>query len=116
MTIKGIKDIHYRPSFFTNHWRKEVWNFFHSVPKLKSTKKYPPYSLVRDSIGAFDDMVPEISSAILEDYSKLVPQRTDFDEIETIVHQYLDWVSDEVSDKGIISSSPVYSKLAELGL
>lgn len=23
ISLKGIKDIHYRPSFFTNHWRKD---------------------------------------------------------------------------------------------
>lgn len=99
-----------------NHWRKEVWNLLHQVPKLKSSKKFPSNRMIRDIIGAYDDMTTELSTLVIEEYPDLKPYRTDSDELYTIVNNYLDWISDVLSNKGIVSSSEVYAKLDELGL
>ncbi len=29
-----------------NHWKKEVWNLIRSVPKLKSSNRFPTYSQI----------------------------------------------------------------------
>ena len=97
-------------------WRKEVWNLLHIVPKLKSSKKFPSSRIIRDIIGAYDDMTTELSNLIIEEYPDLEPCRTDSDELAAIVNNYLDWISDVLSNKGVVSSSEVYAKLDELGL
>jgi hypothetical protein len=101
-------------------WRKEVWNLLHIVPKLKSSKKFPSNIMIRDIIGAYDDMTTELSNLIIEEYIEeypdLKPCRTDYDELNVIVNNYLDWISDVLSTKGVVSSSEVYAKLDELGL
>ena len=99
-----------------NHWRKEVWNLLHQVPKLKSSKKFPSNRMIRDIIGAYDDMTTELSTLVMEEYPDLKPYRTDYAELATIVNNYLDWISDVLSTKGVVSSSKVYTKLDELGL
>ena len=76
--------------------------------------------MIRDIIGAYDDMTTELSNLIIEEYIEeypdLKPCRTDYDELAAIVNSYLDWISDVLSNKGVVSSSEVYPKLDELGL
>lgn len=64
----------------------------------------------------FDDMTTELSTLVIEEYPDLKPYRTDYAELATIVNTYLDWISDVLSTKGVVSSSEVYAKLDELGL
>lgn len=103
------------PYIDKNHWRKEVWNLLHIVPKLKSSKKFPSNQMIRDIIGAYDDMITELSNLLIEEYPDQ-PHLTYSDELDTIVNTYLDWISDVLSTKGVVSSSEVYNKLDELGL
>ena len=108
------------PYIDKNHWRKEVWNLLHLVPKLKSSKKFPSNQMIRDIIGAYDDMTTELANLIIEEYTEeypdLKPCRTDYNELAAIVNNYLDWISDVLSTKGVVTSSEVYAKLDELGL
>jgi hypothetical protein len=72
--------------------------------------------MIRDIIGAYDDMTTELSNLIIEEYPDLEPYRTDYDELATIVNNYLDWISDVLSNKGVVTSSEVYAELDKLGL
>jgi hypothetical protein len=106
----------YADSEYVNHWKQEVWNFLHDVPKIKSTKKYPSYKLIRYAVGAYEDMIPEFVSLIEDNYSELEVQRSDISELEKIVTMYFDWISAELTEKGLVNRLSVYNKLEEIGL
>ena len=41
-----------------NHWKQEIWNFIRSVPKLKSSNKFPPYKKIRREIwNSYEDVI-----------------------------------------------------------
>lgn len=119
-----IKLYLFKDSDNANHWRREVWNALHMVPSLKKSEKYngtvhdivTKDVIIRDIIGAYDDMTTELANLMIEEYPDLTPFRTDYDELSVIVNTYLDWISDVLSTKGVVTSSEVYAKLDELGL
>lgn len=111
-----LKLYFFQDDTYTNHWRQEIWSFFHRVPKLKTTKKFPDANVIREAVGAYDDMVMELSRSVLDEYSALIPSRVDFQEAKSLILAYLDWISAEISKQGSVTPSEVYSKLGELGL
>lgn len=103
---------------YTNHWRKEVWNFLHRVPKIKSTNKYPDADFILDKISGYADDGWGLITSVSEEYSEHIPKRTDGDELGALISDYLSWISNALasSNTGSVSSSSVYEKLRELDL
>ena len=101
---------------YTNHWRQEVWSFLRKVPKLKSTKRYVDFALIRDCLSAYEDMIPELYSEIVNEYKSLTPARFDMEELQRIIGEYFDWIAQILSEKGLVCPEDVYAILDKLGL
>lgn len=101
---------------YVDHWKQEIWNFFHGVPKVKSTKKYPSYKLIRYAVGAYEDMIPELTGLVEDSYSRrLAVERDNLSDLENMVSSYFDWISEQLAEQGVVKNSDVYRKLNELG-
>ena len=111
-----IKLYLFKDSEYQNHWRKEIWSFLHSVPKLKNTKKNPQVDLIRRALATYEDSVLELRRVVEDEYSSLFVSRSDNTELERLICAYLDWASEILSELGSITLSEVYSKLEELTL
>lgn len=110
-----IKIYLYPNTEYVDHWNHEIWNFFHSVPKLKGSNKLPNYKFIRAAVGQYEDMVDKFVDAVQDEYSALTPTRTDHVELEDMISTYFDWISEELSINGVVSPSQVRSKLEEIG-
>lgn len=103
-------------SEYADHWRQEIYGFLSRVPKLKSRNKYPESDFIFDCISVYLDQADELLQYVSEEYEALVPERSDANELEKILTDYFNWLSDILSTEGRVHSSAVYSKLSELGL
>lgn len=108
--IYVFPDLEYR-----NHWMKEVWSFVHSVPKLKSSNKFPEASFIFEALSGYADVSYNTIEVICDEYSQHTPKRVDGDELEGMIIEYLTWLADQLSESGKVCSSDVYIKLEEIG-
>jgi len=97
------------------HWKKEIWNFAHQLPKLKNSKKLPKSSFVFDKLSAYTDVSDSLIKSMCEEYKDYIPSSVDANELETMLNQYFQWLAKELSTNGKVSSNQVYSKLEEIG-
>lgn len=100
---------------YRSHWKKEIWNFIHRVPKLKNNNKYPEAEFIFEQISGYADDSYTTIESVLSEYSQHTPERVDGDELEEMLVEYFTWLSDELSASGEVSAIDVYNKLDEIG-
>lgn len=94
-----------------NHWKQEVWSNLNRVSKLKTTNRFPTSSQIYNAIwDAVGDMIPELAKLWIDEIDES-PIAFDFKNLEYAIHDYLIYLSKELSTNGIITSNKVYSKL-----
>lgn len=100
---------------YTNHWRKEVWNFLNRTPKMPNNK-FPSYKFIYQAISGELDITEQLMYLVLDEYSKHTPTRFDAVELESKLDEYFQWLAEKLSTKGVVQSSEVYEELEKLGL
>lgn len=106
----------YPLSINKNYWRQEVYTCFNKMPKLESTKRYPTYQFIYETIWNTygDDLDKYIDIVLKEEQNETI--RTDDFDIYEAVHSYIKYLSEQLSFKGVLDRQETYNKLEELGL
>lgn len=116
LTDHLIKLYLFPTSQYTNHWRQEIFSFVNSIPKLKSTKRYPSSDFIFEHLSSYLDQCAEGIEFWINEYGSLVPERVDPIEAENLITEYIKWLASKLSENGRVSASEIYAKLTELTL
>ena len=107
---------------FTNgnrvHWRKEVWEKFYSVDRLKGSNKLPDANFILKNSWEVhkDNLDTYLQFAIGKEESYEPRTNVDQSQFYNIVKEYFFWLADILSQKGFVNTIAVRQKLDELGL
>lgn len=97
-----------------NHWKQEIWNFIRSVPKLKSSNKFPPYKKIKHEIwNSYEDVIYDHIELWIDEISES-PISFDCEDVYHAIEDYMSWLADLLSEKGVVRSYQVYNKIEEL--
>ena len=101
-----------------NHWKKEVYTFLHSSSLLKNNKLPPKKLFVQhlwdDSKEVFEEHHKNNVKDLNYDYGKKFCEvEVDFNFI-LFYRDYVDWISDYLSKKSVVSRDEVFEKIDEL--
>lgn len=97
-----------------NHWKQEIWKFVHSVPKSKSTNKFPSANKIFEAIWEpFSDVIAEHILLWIGEIEE-TPIKFSYSNVYKAINEYCKWLSIELSTIGEVKSSEVYSKIEEL--
>lgn len=119
--IEALAQLYLFPNTeYVNHWRTEVWNKFPRMSRTKGRKKLPSKKdILQSSWGNYQndtDVIMEWAiaheSQLTPDYSRLNDKKT----FNRLVYEYLNWLSEKLSQRHVLSPTEVYSKLNDLGL
>ena len=97
-------------------WKEEIWNFIRSVPKLKSSNKFPSYKQIKNEIwNSYEDVIYEHIGLWIDEISEEhIP--FDYEDVYHAIEEYMTWLANTLSEKGVVRSSEVYSKIEDLRL
>lgn len=95
-------------------WKEEIWNFIRSVPKLKSSNKFPSYKQIKNAIwNSYEDVIYEHIGLWIDEISE-EPVPFDYEDVYHAIEEYMTWLANTLSEKGVVRSSEVYSKIEGL--
>ena len=98
-----------------NHWRKEVSDLLNTVDKMKQNKKFPSKQFILDNTWEIkNDTLNERMEALLKEYDYSTDAT--HDDIYNKLEAYFDWLSEELSTKGIVARPDIINKLKGLGM
>ena len=106
-----------------NHWKSEIANQIYKVDRLKNNKKFPSAKQIyKWTYDKKQDLITDVRwftkyvGMICEEYSIDIDESpADFmGDFDRICVEYFTWLSNELSQIGLISKSEIYSKLNEL--
>ena len=100
------------------HWRKEVWEKFSRMYRLKKTNDLPDADFILDcSWGRNYHLVEYALQYAKDKESSLTPiSNASYDEFYTIVEDYFIWLSRKLSSVEVLALSDVKHELDSLGL
>lgn len=99
-----------------DHWKREVVGFLNKVPKTKNSKKYPSKEFIlKNSWNVYEDILDNIIISAIDEVEDATPIWFDESDIYKGIFEYFDWLSDELSTKGIILRQDAYAKIEEIG-
>lgn len=97
-----------------DHWKQEIWNFIRSVPKLKSSNRFPSYKQIKNEIwNSYEDVIYDHIGLWVDEIEE-TPISFDCRDVYHAIEEYMSWLADILSEKGVVRSSQVYSKIEEL--
>ena len=107
-----------------NHWRQEIWKFFHIMPKIRIGKKtrYLTKSEFLDATYTqynFQRVFEYVLSAAPELETEYEPNQeklSNISEFKSICDNYFNWLAEIICQSGQVLPLEVYRKLDELGL
>ncbi len=101
-----------------NHWSQEVYNFLHSVPKLKGSNKLPNERILHNcTLGYFGDVLLERLDYYVEELNDLEHTNiTDYNKqsLYDCILDYYKWLIPMLSTQGTIKNSQVKSQINTL--
>lgn len=93
-----------------NHWVKEIYANLHKVSKLSSSNKFPKYAdIMKHTWYIHEDMLRETVSALVIDYG--ATDQADTHLLYTACYDYFQWISKELSNRGVISKTEISDEL-----
>ena len=98
---------------FVDHWMHEIWSFLFRVKKLKSKNKWPKEEFIRKAISTTNDMIEQLMIVVEDEESDLTPCKVDPSDALKCIENYQNWISHELSTKGVVKQSDVKTKLSE---
>lgn len=95
-------------------WKSEIWNFIKSVPKLKSSNRFPSAKQIKKEIwNSYEDVIYEHIGLWIDEISE-EPILFDYKDVYHAIEEYMTWLANTLSEKGVVRSSEVYSKIENL--
>ena len=95
-------------------WKSEIWNFIKSVPKLKSSNRFPSSKQIKKEIwNSYEDVIYEHIGLWIDEISE-EPILFDYKDVYNAIEEYMAWLANTLSEKGVVRSSEVYSKIEDL--
>ena len=105
-------------SEYVSHWRQEVYEFLHSVSRIKGKNTFPSAKFIlKNTLDINIDMIQILYEDVVDDYSSEhgTPSSISITTLISRIKEYYEWLSTTLSDRGRVSRSAVYQKLEELG-
>lgn len=97
----------------TNHWNREIWAAIHFVQKQKRTNKFPSSKFIYEATWGTDgDMLDQFLQLVLSEYGD--PKSALQVNIEHTCIEYFKWLSNNLSENGLVTNQQVTDKLDEL--
>ena len=122
--IKHLFKLYCMPdSVNRKHWITEVANFLDSVKKLSGKNKFPNSNQIYEwTYDKWEDLITDVRciSGMIEtiefEYNIVIDKDYNFisNEFNDICKNYFMWISNELSQKGIIGHRTIYYKINEL--
>lgn len=104
-----------------NHWKGEVFDFVNNVGSLKGSHKYPKQSFIYEYLykeveDVLHRQIEQVWQKCEEDYGiSIVPHDDNHIYIiKEIIKNYCMWLSEQLSNYGIVYPKDVYKKLDDL--
>lgn len=117
-TIIALAQLYLFPSGNRIHWRKEVWEKFHEMHKLKFNNKLPSAKFIlNNSYELHQAMTCRLLQYAIDKEEKYTPiSNIRESEFMVIVEDYFIWLANQLSQKEIVNTQEVLDELDNLGL
>lgn len=117
-TIIALAQLYLFPHGNRVHWRKEVWEKFHEMHKLKFNNKLPSAKFILDnSYELHQSMTCRLLQYAIDKEDKYTPISSRREsEFLVIVKDYFLWLANQLSQQEIINTKEVLDELDNLGL
>ena len=111
--VKHITKLYlYRDRECKNHWKKEIYNFLHVIPKIKGKNNYPAKTFIfKYTFGVNEKYMSRWIENVTDDYGAV---DYDTNNVIAVIRDYFDFLSTELAVAGDVSKHSVYNKLDEI--
>lgn len=110
-------------SVYTDHWMHEIYSFYSRISKVKTNNKFPTkqqiyswtYDKVQDVVNDRTYMIRMIQNCCYDEkYKNIYDVDSVIPVLDSICTEYFDWISEQLSQYGIVVQEDAKYKLAEL--
>ena len=100
-----------------HHWKQEIYNFLHKVPKLRGSKKYPTEAFIlKNTIDVNYKDIDHLVYIVMSNHmNKQILIYDVSDEMKESIVEYFEWLAKNLSTYGEVSRVDLYNKLKRLG-
>jgi len=107
----------YPDTSYVPHWRQEVYNFENDVKRTKKDKRFPKKKFIQDCLSECLDVIPQMVEQAKAKMRKenVVPKYYTTEELQENISKYIDWLSEQLSEKGYVTEDVVVETLIQLG-
>ncbi len=117
-TIIALAQLYLFPQGNRAHWRKEVWEKFHNMHKLKFNNKLPSSKFIlNNSYELHQAKICRLLQYAIDKEEKYTPISSRREsEFLLIVQDYFIWLANQLSQTDLINTQEVLDELDSLGL
>lgn len=117
-TIIALAQLYLFPHGNRVHWRKEVWEKFHEMHRLKPSNKLPSSKFILDnSFNLYQPTLMRLIQYALDKEENYIPIRNiQESEFMLMVEDYFLWLANYLSQTDTLNKQDVLDKLDEIGL
>lgn len=98
---------------YVDHWMHEIRSFLFRVKKLKSKNRWPKETFIRKAISTTNDMIEQLMIVVEDEETDLTSRKIHPEDALKCIENYQNWISHELSTKGVVKQSDVKTKLSE---
>lgn len=97
-----------------NHWKREIAQSLNDIAKQKGKNRFPTAKfLLQNTWEIYKDTLSTRLPVIIESIEE-TPINYDINNVYKAIHDYFNWLCDELSKTGIVRYNIIYSKIEEL--
>lgn len=97
-----------------NHWKREIVRFVDHIDKLKGKNKYPDAKFIRKCLSTHNDMIDAILRQVSSNLHESNQRNISTDAALFAVEAYQNWLSNTLSQHGVIYYDEAYQVLDEI--
>jgi len=107
----------YPDTIYVEHWRKEVYNFENDVERSKKNNRFPKKKFIQQCLSECMDVIPQMVEQAKAKMRKenITPKYFTTSELQEDIAKYIDWLSEQLSEKGYVIEDEVIEVLEQLG-
>ena len=119
-TMIAIAQLYVFPNGARTHWRREVWEKFHTMHLLRHNKQLPSANFILKSgweVNNRDKQLRDVVRFVIGKEDAYSPRKDiDINELTYLMEEYFEWLAWRLSKSQLIEPDEVYSELDRLGL
>ena len=114
----AITQLYLFPNGNRTHWRKEVWEKFYEMHRLKGSNKLPSAKFIfENSFKVHSRMIQNHVKFVISKEDQYDPiEDIDLNQLFQIEKDYFIWLSSKLSKEDFVSKTDVLDELDKLGL